>query len=718
LCALLLLSALAAARPALASQRLEVKALSSKPDMVSGGDVLVQVTGPAEMLAEKLSIWVNGRDVTGAFRVSPITHTLVGLVDGLAAGNNSLEVRTGGKVRARLEIINHAITGPIFSGPHQTPFICQTESMGLGPALDADCSAKTEVTYLYKSTQPPTTANPTAEGNPGDPPAGFKRYDPSGPRPDDMAEVTTSEGKKVQYIVRWEMGTINRGIYEIAFLHEPGTPLPDPWTETPGWNRRLVYTFGASCAAGYRQGNPPNAVNDHYLSHGYAHATSSLTVFGNNCDDVISAETMAMVKEHFMKRFGVPVHTIGWGGSGGSMQQYMIGQNYPGLLDGIIPSGSFPDLVTIIPGVDDCSLLAHAFENATQPWTDEQKTAVSGFATWGTCAKDSKGNSWTKKQRSPAWILPATCDSIIPRALVYDPVSNPKGARCDLYDNELNVFGPDPKTGFARRPLDNVGVQYGLVAFNSGKISAEQFLELNEKVGGYDEDGNSVAARMAGDPEALRIAYQTGQVNAGSGGLSSIPIIDIRAYRDTIPDNHDEFRSFVTRARIEAANGSATNQVMLTFPPDLAPAKTAATRYFADEMKTLVPQMDQWLDNIAKDQSPHSMLEKIAAAKPDGLADACWSENGERIPEKRTFEGNGRCNQLYPPHGDPRIAAGQPLTDDILKCALKPVSPKDYVHPLTEDQGARLKALFPQGVCDYTRPGIGQGPLQKTWQKY
>ena len=80
-----------------------------------------------------------------------------------------------------------------------------------------------------------------------------------------------------------------------------------------------------------------------------------------------------------------------------------------------------------------------------------------------------------------------TCDSIIPHALVYDPVSNPKGARCDVYDNDATVFGRDPKTGFARRPLDNIGVQYGLVAFNSGTITAEQFVELNEKMGGYDD---------------------------------------------------------------------------------------------------------------------------------------------------------------------------------------------------------------------------------------
>jgi len=717
LCALLFLPTVAATQPVIASQRLEVKVLSSQPDTVSGGDALVQVTGPAGILANKLSIWVNGREVSSAFHVSPFTHTLLGLVDGLALGKNSLEVKTGRKIRVRLEITNHATTGPIFSGPHQAPFICQTESMGLGPALDADCSAKTVVTYMYKSTQPPTMVELMAKRKPGDPPAGFKRYEPAGPRPDDIAEVTTSEGKKVKYIVRREMGTINRAIYEIAFLHEPGTPLPDPWTETPGWNRRLVYSFGGGCNAGYRQGRPPDAVDALLLSGGYAHATSSLNVFGNNCDDVISAETMTMVKEHFVKRFGVPVHTIGWGGSGGSMQQHLISQNYPGLLDGIIPTMSYPDMVTIVPGVVDCTLMAHALENAAQPWTEEQRTATSGFATWGTCAKESKGNSWIKSHFSPELNQPMTCNSIVPHALVYDPVSNPKGARCDVYDNEVNVFGRDPKTGFARRPLDNVGVQYGLVAFNSGKISAEQFLELNAKVGGYDDDGKVVAARMVGDSEALRIAYQTGQVNAGSGGLSSIPIIDIRAYADTFPDIHDEYRSFVTRARLEAANGSADNQVILTFPFTAQPGKKLRAS-FGDEVKILVPQMDQWLDNIAKDQSPHGPIEKIAAAKPDGIADACWSEDGEKIVEKRTYGGNGRCNQLFPPHGDPRIAAGEPLTEDILKCALKPVNAKDYVHPLTEDQWARLKAIFPRGVCDYTRPGIGQGPVQGTWRKY
>jgi hypothetical protein len=89
-----------------------------------------------------------------------------------------------------------------------------------------------------------------------------------------------------------------------------------------------------------------------------------------------------------------------------------------------------------------------------------------------------------------------------------------------------------------------------------------------------------VSSRMAANTEALHIAYASGRVNTGSGGLSAIPIIDIRLYTDAVPDIHDQFRSFVTRARLTAANGNADNQVILTFRSVLAPsrAKTLAQR--------------------------------------------------------------------------------------------------------------------------------------------
>ena len=61
------------------------------------------------------------------------------------------------------------------------------------------------------------------------------------------------------------------------------------------------------------------------------------------------------------------------------------------------------------------------------------------------------------------------------------------------------MFGVDPDTGFARRPLDNVGIQYGLAALNAGVIDVDQFLDLNEHIGGYDIDGNIVAARADDD---------------------------------------------------------------------------------------------------------------------------------------------------------------------------------------------------------------------------
>src|SRR5678815_4806226 len=73
--------------------------------------------------------------------------------------------------------------------------------------------------------------------------------------------TTTTDGKTVPYIVRREMGTINRAIYSIAFLHEPGTPLPSPWTTAGAWNGRLVYTFGGGVAAGYHQGRTIGGLN-------------------------------------------------------------------------------------------------------------------------------------------------------------------------------------------------------------------------------------------------------------------------------------------------------------------------------------------------------------------------------------------------------------------------------------------------------------------------
>src|SRR5262249_41287133 len=72
-----------AQQKAAASPALEIQALSARPEMVSGGDVLLQIAGPANLSAKTLAVRVNGKDVTSAFKAVPDSKALVGLVSGL-----------------------------------------------------------------------------------------------------------------------------------------------------------------------------------------------------------------------------------------------------------------------------------------------------------------------------------------------------------------------------------------------------------------------------------------------------------------------------------------------------------------------------------------------------------------------------------------------------------------------------------------------------------
>src|SRR6185503_6519356 len=466
-----------------------------------------------------------------------------------------------------LTVVNHPITGPVLYSPHQTPFICETQASGLGEPLDADCSAATKVEYFYRSTAAPAprenqgdlatadNANGFGGGRGNAPANPFKPLDPNAPRPADIAMTTTTEGRTVPYIVRREMGTINRAVYSFAFLHEPGTPLPSPWTGGAAWNGRLVYTFGGGVAWGYHQGRTIGGLNgnrgnledgqygDFPVAKGFALAGSSLNVFGTYANDVVSAETMMMVKEHFVDQFGPIKWTIGSGRSGGSMQQHLIANNYPGLLDAIVPTASFSDVITFQTTMLDCEVLDRAMTASKQPFTTDQKTAVSGFSHWDYCTNN--------KLRYAAVAADINCDpQTVPPSMRFDPAKKTDGVRCTYQDAYVSVYGRDPKTGFARRPFDNTGVQYGLAAFNAGTINFNQFLDINRLAGGHDINGNLVAERTVADQEALRIAYESGRVNDGAHGLALIPIIDMRPYTEGPGGNvHDKFDGVHVAAR-------------------------------------------------------------------------------------------------------------------------------------------------------------------------
>ena len=294
-------------------------------------------------------------------------------------------------------------------------------------------------------------------------------------------------------------------------------------------------------------------------------------------------------------------------------------------------------------------------------------------------------------------IQPGGCSPVVPEDSVYDRDLRPDGVRCGFHDNNVNLLGRVPETGIARRTLDNVGVQYGLQAFNDGLIDAERFIELNRLVGGFDSDANLVSHRSTADADALSAVYRGGHVNSGGGSLGSIPIIDTRWYQDPSGNIHDRLRTFVMAARLERANGTAANRVAVTNPPpDL----------------NLVRLMDRWLDAVSEDGSDDDRVAVISRTRPPELSDACWSPEGERLADDAIFGGSGACGKLYPPSRDPRIAAGAPLANDILKCQLKRIDPDEYTQPLRHDHLSRLRAVFPDGVCDYSEPGVGQVALQ------
>lgn len=700
-CAVAALASVLSAPPVAAgSGGLRLVPLSARAEVVTGGDVLVAAEVPGDTPLDEVRLTLDGADVTGAFRPDTATHTLTGLVDGLRPGRNHL-VATAGRQRDRLDMTNHPATGPVISGPQQTPFACTTDLFRLvgggtlGAPLDDDCSAATRVDYAYRTTGGQTKPLP----------------DPSA-RPADLAWTTTLTGETVPFLIRIETGTLNRAIYQIAMLHDPATPDPAFDRRGPGWNDRLIYTFGGGCRRGwYTQGTDTGGVLDpRMLGRGYAVASASLNVFGNNCNDLLAAETMMMVKERFVERYGEPLFTIGWGSSGGAYQSHQIADNYPGLLDGIVVGRSFPDVASATNlTLFDARLLEHYFTDvAPGEFSQEQQRQIAGFLRWQSIGNLSAGAN----RLDPAAEFPAE----LPAQLRYDALTNPGGARGDVYDHTVNVYGRDPVTGFARRPLDNVGVQYGLAALASGAISAEQFLDLNEGIGGLDADARPTTGRTVADPIATRAAYDSGRILSGGLGLATTPIIDYRAYSEDAAngDIHMATHGFATRARLEAANGDADNQVLL-----VEDSRYGGFSLTSPALRYALTTMDQWLTALAGDEAAPTH-ERVVRAKPAGLTDACWSRDAEprRIVQPITPDNAGVCGELYPAYSTPRLVAGAPLTDDVVACRRKDVDRSDYTVDFTPAEYARLLAIFPSGVCDWSRPGAGQRPPRGTWQTF
>ena len=106
----------------------------------------------------------------------------------------------------------------------------------------------------------------------------------------------------------------------------------------------------------------------------------------------------------------------------------------------------------------------------------------------------------------------------------------------------------------------------------------------------------------------------------------------------------------------------------------------------------------------------------VAQNRPARAVDSCFDVNGVLMHAgPGVWDGiiddkpKGACTLAFPLFTTSRIEAGAPLEGGIYKCALESVETalQDGTYAPWMPDGpsvAKLKQVFPNGVCDYTRP--------------
>lgn len=740
---------------------LQIQTLSNRADMISDGDALVEIVPPTGVAVSTLKVTLNGSDVSAQFATRK-SGKVLGVLTGLTVGTNTVTASLSGATSASLTITNAPRSGPVFSGAQIKPYYCATptpqgatgttpatNASGLSGAPDANCTSPTEYKFYYRTTaagcsfavpDPSPTVSPTDTAPPATvaPPANpcFKPYTVGAAAPADMATVTPPGGVAMPYIVRVERGVINRGLYDIAVLFNPA----QSWTAVAPqaqWSGKVYYQFQGGSAQPrrqYRTASPWTV--ELALTKGYMVASNSLSDSGYNTNRTLSAETAMMMKEHIIDAYG-PVNFVhGTGCSGGAVNSHIQMSVTPNLIDGFTPQCTFPDFESPILEIADCSLLVEGYQKAawlqlmttgnggaafSQAQINAMKTAINGhmdqsscqawFGAFGPLLKS--GTFYPRVVSNPSTgeitqsaALTNACQ--LPNAVVYDPVTNPTGVRCAPWDWAASVWGT-AADGRPMRPYDNTGVQYGLKALLSGAIDGEAFVTINEVIGGYDKDGRPSTTRSVGDSAAIATAYRAGLVTTGTT-MARHAEINLRGWDDSsivsppgVPLSggvHHAWRAFSQLDRRQRDAGNTDGYVMWRYSNSLIPSASI----FADAFSV----MDTWLDNIKADTSARTIEQKVIAAKPATAFTFCYLTSDAAQTTKVRDQSVCDADPYLVPHASPRQIAGGARTEDVLKCQLRPLSSVEYGGRLSAAQFTRLQAVFPDGVCDWTKPGVGQ----------
>lgn len=682
-----------AARAAKPSSVMRITTSATRADLVTGPSTLVRIDVPKGVRAADVQVFRDGHDVTSAF--SSISRRVVqGTVSGLRLGRNVLVARVGRRGRgARLVVQDHPMAGPLFSGPRIEPWTCT-----LGNPDDA-CSHPTEVSLFYfvagqtSCEKSGGLASYTMGGLLAVPSSGcFAPYDPKNP-PASVPTTRTSDGRKVPFIIRVERFWQDRDQGTLAVLYQPGSRIsPLPHQSSQLWNHRLVITQGGACGGhhgeatglvppAYFYDSAPSVAVQSALERGYMVMSTALNNNYHNCNLALQAESLVIAKEHIADQYGPISYTFGYGCSGGSMSQNQVANAYPGIYQGLITACTFPDAGSTAMDVSDCGLFMRYFA-ANRGLTAARQAAMEGKQSTANC------NSWINVY--PFWVdflpnVPTAAQTNggafdfqncgVPSAQAYDPLTR-RGLRCDLYSYMENLLGQDPATRDVYRPLGNRGVLYGLDALKRRSITAAEFVALNAGIGSYDNDYRWQPARRTVARTGLARAYRTGIVDEANN-LDQVAIIDSPV---ELHDIHEPYRSFALRARLQAATGHHANQVIW-----FTSARTPDP----------VPLMEQWLNRVTADRRTVPLARKIVADKPASVRD--------RITRRTGF--------------GTREAAGGPLASDVLQCALRPLRRSQFSVSFSTSEWSTLRRTFPEGVCDWSVPGVGQRPTT-SWLSY
>ena len=650
----------------------QILVLSNRADILSGGDTLVEVLIPATADASKLKLDVDGRDVTDQVQLRD-NGRIMGVVSGLNLGDNKLTAQLPDGSGAFITLSNHPIGGPVFSGPQIQPWTCNGGD-------DAQCNRAPVYTYQYKR---------TASGS-------FETYNPDSP-PAQVATTTTDQGKTVPFIVRVETGRIDRDEYRIAALYDPAKPDYNAWDARDGFNNKIVIFHGASCDTAYTMAAAPDVMNAVALGRGFITMSHALNNAGHNCNIATQAESMVMTKEYLIERYGEVRYTIGSGCSGGALAQQQVANAYPGFFQGITPACSFTDAWSSSQQYIDYTLLRNYFEKPETwglgvVWDPLARAAVEGHP--------NPVNSVTFTTAIPNSGDPSRSCPGVPAADVFNETTNPTGVRCSLQDYMVNLFGRRAEDGYAQRPFDNVGIQYGFKGLMAGTVSPAQFVDFNSKLKAYDINGNFVDGRLLADRPALGYLYRTGAINTATN-LDQTAIIDLRG-----PDPgafHDVYRTYVMRARLQRNFGTVANQLLWR--------GNVALLGDANYTGESIVAMDSWLGAVEQDLRTVPVAQKLLENLPADVADRCTDGAGNDVPQ-------ASCDAVVQAYSSPRIEAGMPLTDDVMKCELKPLVRTDYLPIVfTDAQWATLQSAFPDGVCDYSKPAVDFTPTVP-WLSY